>query len=529
MHEDTKIHIDAADPSKYITKADARDLTRRVAYVLRHRYAIGSRGPGKDVVLLLSSGSPFLAILFYAIAAAGGVFSGASTAYRVGEIARQVKDAEARLLICSPEYQALAVQTAEKCGMTARNVLVLDSNTHKRWTLLSNDGNDLIPAESGRMLDWERLTTQKQLEDTMIALLYSSGTTGLPKGVRLSHQAILSSCICSMDPAVRYQAKHPDFVFDTIAHLPMANIAGIDMYCTNPFYMGGSVYWMKNYDFETFVEYHRRYRPGYQFTVPPIWLRIAKSDWITDHFDGLQVGVTGSAPIGHATAMEVQKKLGKGEATFRQTWGTTETAGVICAQDWNVEDESWSVGDLVPNLRLRVVDDDDNDVPANSSQPGEMLVGGPLLAQGYHNRPDANGETFVDGWYRTGDIGVRNAQNGRVHIVDRKKELIKYKGQQIAPAELEALLTSHASIADAAVVGTWLRDQETEVPRAYVVRKLSTITAREVADFVKASVAPYKQLRGGVIFVDEIPKSASGKILRKELRHAANAESTAKL
>lgn len=425
-------------------------MLRKVAYVLRHTCGIGSNGQlGKDVVLTISSGNPFLPILFYGVVAAGGVLSGVGTSLRVGEMVRQVQDAEAKVIVCSPEYASVATNVASQCGISSGNVLVIDSSTRGSWTLRRSaaDGPDTIAQSQDKMQDWDRITDSKDLQDTIIALVYSSGTTGLPKGVRLSHTNVVASAICTMDVARRYKAKNPSFVFDTIAHLPFANIAGIDMYCTNPIYMGGSTYWMKNYDYKSFIEYHRKFRPAYQFTVPPIWLRIAKDDNVTDHFNGLQVAITGSAPIGTATVREIRAKLGKGNAVVAQTWGITEATGVITAMSWG--DPHWSVGDLVPNMRLRVVDDNDNDI--SDSSRGEMLIGGPLIAPGYHNKPEITQESFVEGWYHTGDIGV--AEENRYYIVDRKKELIKYKGQQVAPAELEALLTSHDRIADAAVIG----------------------------------------------------------------------------
>ena len=131
-------------------------------------------------------------------------------------------------------------------------------------------------------------------------------------------------------------------------------------------------------------------------------------------------------------------------------WGTTETTGTITAMDWTLRDETFSVGDICPNTRIRILDDDDKDV--EPGKPGELLVGGSLVSSlGYHKRPEANREAFVDGFYRTGDIGV--VDNGLVYVVDRKKELIKYKGMQVAPAELEAFLNSHERILDAAVIG----------------------------------------------------------------------------
>jgi acyl-CoA synthetase (AMP-forming)/AMP-acid ligase II len=435
---------------------------------------------------------------------------------------RQIQDAGAKMIVCTPEYATVAAAVAGKCGIPTNHVLIIDSTIRGRWTLHTLSGIDIL--DKGAMLDWERIKDRKILQDTTVTLVYSSGTTGLPKGVRVSHENVVASCVCSMDVARQYKANHPDFNFNTIAHLPFANIAGIDMYCTNPIYMGGSTYWMKNYDFHSFIEYHRRFRPTYQYTVPPIWLRIAKSDEVTDHFDGLQVAVTGSAPIGPATVLEIKAKLGKGKAVVAQTWGITEATGVITATDWG--DPHWSVGDLIPNTRLRILDEDDQDIAIASDKPGEMLIGGPIVAQGYHNKPEITKESFVDGWYYSGDIGM--AEDNKYYIVDRKKELIKYKGQQVAPAELEALLTSHQRIADAAVIGVWQEDLETEVPRGYIVKK-GEISAEEIINFVKEELAPYKQLRGGVTFVKEIPKSLSGKILRKELRDKAKRTPGAKL
>ena len=191
---------------------------------------------------------------------------------------------------------------------------------------------------------------------------------------------------------------------------------------------------------------------------------------------------------------------------------------------------------------FRLVDDDDKDVPPGT--PGEILVCGPIVSQGYSNNALATRASFTsskggnedggeDIWYHTGDVGV--VRNDLVYIVDRKKELIKYKGLQVAPAELEALLVSHPKIADAAVIGVDSEKWQTEVPMAFVVsnstqsmaedvkeeEKAEGVSAAEIVAFVRENLAQHKQLRGGVVFVDEIPKSPSGKILRKDLRARA--------
>lgn len=269
-NEDLKIHIEAANPENYITKSEARRLTKQIAYVLRDKYDIGASSLGKDVVLCTASGSPFHPCLFYGIVAAGGVFSGASTAFQTNELVRQINDAEAKLLMCSPEYVDRTIEAAKQSGIPLERILVIDSSVPKRWSLHSASGHSTVYQQgSGQQeLDWPRLATKHDLEQTTTCLLYSSGTTGLPKGVLLSHWNLIADNICTMSVGNKYRARCKEqgrnFVFSTIAHLPMAHIAGIDMYSTNPFYMAGTTYWMKNFEFDSFIEYHRRYRPTFQ-------------------------------------------------------------------------------------------------------------------------------------------------------------------------------------------------------------------------------------------------------------------------
>ena len=169
-------------------------------------------------------------------------------------------------------------------------------------------------------------------------------------------------------------------------------------------------------------------------------------------------------------------------------------------------------------MSIRIIDEDLHDVPAGS--PGELLFKGPVVTRGYHNNPQATRDAFLDGWFRSGDIG--EFRDGKVYLVDRKKDIIKYKALQVAPAELETVLLSHPLIADAAVIG--VPGNHTELPRAYVVADRKRIDEEKIKAFVKERVADYKQLRGGVVFVDAIPKNASGKILKKDLRALAQKE-----
>jgi 4-coumarate--CoA ligase len=202
-----------------------------------------------------------------------------------------------------------------------------------------------------------------------------------------------------------------------------------------------------------------------------------------------------------------------------QTWGLSETTGAVTAVQAGETDDTGSIGSILPGIALRLVD---NFRDVEPGREGELLVRGPVVTNGYYNNPQATRDAFRDGWFCTGDIGV--LRNGKFYVVDRKKELLKYKGLQVAPAEIEALLAGHPLINEAAVVG--LPDPSAgDLPRAYVVPEdRSRITEDEVKKYVADRLAAHKQLRGGVVFVDEIPKSAIGKMLRRELRDRAKKE-----
>ena len=276
---------------------------------------------------------------------------------------------------------------------------------------------------------------------------------------------------------------------------------------------------MPSYNLGDFLRYCKLYETTYQFTVPPVWLDIANSDDVADELASLRVGLTGSAPMGSRLMERVRTKLGGGEGRWSQTYGTTETCGSHCGTGWGEVDVSGSVGGLIAGMEARLVDDEDEDV--REGERGEVVLRGKSVMMGYFKDERATREAFLDGmWYRTGDVGVW--RDGKLWVVDRKKELIKYKAMQVAPAELEAMLISHDGIVDAAVIGVWDERLQTEVPRAYVVAKRDGVpSAEEVKAFIKDNMATHKQLRGGVVFIDEIPKSASGKILRKTLRELA--------
>ncbi|KAF7325278.1 4-coumarate-CoA ligase-like protein [Mycena venus] len=296
--------------------------------------------------------------------------------------------------------------------------------------------------------------------------------------------------------------------YRTLAHLPTAHIAGVKGYFVSSFWQGGTVYWMSKFDFVQFLEFNRSLKITNILSVPPIYLLCTKSPLVEDHFRSLKSALAGAAPLGKELQIEVGKKLG---VFLAQTWGLSETTGSVSGGEVNVEDLTGSVGPLLANVELRHVH------PFQNNRRGrERLLSRHTWGGSCERANSYEGETLAF------------FKEDRLFIVDRKKELIKYKGLQVAPAELEAVLTSHQHILDAGVIGVFDEQQSTEVPRAYVVADKSVISAKAIQDFVKSRLASHKQLRGGVEFVAAIPKSLAGKILRKDLRALAMATSPAK-
>ncbi|KAI0400449.1 hypothetical protein F4802DRAFT_486732 [Xylaria palmicola] len=523
--DDNKVlHVDATNPSNCITKTKLRDLTERIAHGIRSHYGVGSNGPNHDIVTTITYGQVLAPAVFFGIIAAGGVSSAASPSSTVSELVRQIKTTQSKLIICGREHKSVASEAAKECGIALSRVLVAESAPS--WSLTSVEGS--INGISSQQLKWERITDPKRLEESLITILWSSGTTGLPKGVMISHRNLVAETYITAVGGREWAANEMQkgtfqpIEFRALAHLPVSHIAGLFGCMITPFYNNGTVFWMRQYRWKEFLQNVKRHRITMLFTMPTIYLRISKSAEAAEAFRSIVGASSGGSAMDQKLQAAASTQLGDGKSVLvGQTWGLSESTGGITGQPIGVSDSTGSVGSPLPCVEIRVVDDEYRDV--EPGQPGELLLRSPTVMRGYFNDPESTRDTFHDGWLCTGDIGVM--RDGKLYIVDRKKELLKYKGLQVAPAELENLLATHPKVQEAAVIGVPAPDDPgSDLPRAYVVADDADVSEAELKEYVKQRAAPYKQLRGGLVFVDEIPKNAIGKYLRKDLKERAMRE-----
>jgi len=454
---------------------------------------LAGRGFGKgDVLAIYSPNLPEYAIAFHAVATLGGVATTVNPLYTVGELAAQLNDSGAKLLITVPPFLEPAREAAQGSGVEEIIVFGEAEGATPFAALLDADGP--IP-------DVE-IDPSKDL----VAMPYSSGTTGLPKGVMLTHRNLVAN-LCQFR-AVHRVGEHET----TIAVLPFFHIYGLVVIMNAAVGRGATVVTMPRFELEQFLQTLQDHRVTRAYVVPPIVLGLAKHPAVENYdLSALNVVFCGAAPLGPELSDACARRLG---CLVLQGYGMTETSPVthVIPEDPGAN-KSGSIGPPIPQTECRVIDLESGE-DAAPGELGEIWIRGPQVMQGYLNNPQATADTIDrDGWLRTGDIGYAD-EDAYFFIVDRLKELIKYKGFQVAPAELEAVLVTHPAVGDAAVIP--IPDEEAgEVPKAFVVPK-ADVTPEEIMAFVAERVAPHKKVRL-VEIVEEIPKSPSGKILRRVL------------
>jgi acyl-CoA synthetase (AMP-forming)/AMP-acid ligase II len=468
-----------------------------------------------DVVGLLAPNSAAFAIAFHGILRAGATATTINVLFTAKDIVKQLTDSKATMLITVSPLLSQAREAAAAVGISGEQLVVLDgADGHPSAADLLGAG--AAPPE-----------VSFDPETHLAVLPYSSGTTGNPKGVMLTHRNLVAN-IAQIRAAQDVEADDA-----VIAFLPFFHIYGMTVLLNAVLRARARLVMMPSFDLEEFLANIQNHKVTVAFIAPPVAVALAKHPLVDKYnVSTLRAVLSGAAPLDEDLGHAVADRIG---CPVVQGYGMTELSPVSHCTPF--DGGKRLVGSAAPigaagwtaaNSSSRLIEPDSGDeidVPAAGlSETGELWFRGPNVMAGYLGNEEATRETIDDdGWLRTGDL-ARVDSSGCVYIVDRLKELIKYKGYQVPPAELEAVLLTHPAIADAAVIGVRDADSGEEVPKAFVVKQSGAeLTEADVMDFVAGEVAPYKKVRQ-VAFIDAIPKSSAGKILRKDLRRDSTAQ-----
>lgn len=492
------------------------NLIGRVAQSLVHRHGL-KRG---EVVALYAHNSLEYPVLFHAVGLVGGIITTINPAYTIRELEHQLKVSGARFLFFSPtqEVTAKVLEAVTLPQLSLRNIFAIDplvpfpSNSTPTLPSFQSSKEPILLLSS--LLEGQtRLFTRPKdpsfdARKKLVVLPFSSGTTGLSKGVMLTHHNIIFNLL----QTTVVEDLNPTTTIT--AFLPMFHIYGMAQFICHALWRGATIVTMPRFEFVPLLDSIQKYHISRAYVVPPIVVLLAKSPLVSSYdLSSLRIIHSAAAPLSPEVEDLCRERFP--QCKVKQAYGMTELSPVShFNQDHNIR--RGSVGMLVPSTECRIVDPDTRE-DCDVGQDGELWLRGHQVMLGYLNNPEATKQTIVEnGWLRTGDIGHVD-QNGFYYIVDRIKDLIKFKGFQVVPAELEGVILSHPLVADAAVIGK--KDERAgEIPKALVVLKDGVaLSATELQEFVAKQVAPFKRLQE-VEFVEEIPKTPSGKILRRLLK-----------
>ncbi|KAI1610622.1 4-coumarate-CoA ligase [Exophiala viscosa] len=509
------IWLDAINPKLNVTLAKAKELTQRIGQGLRD-LGIGSKDGSEDIVLSYIENQVMVAPTTFGVLCASGIHATCPMTATAFELARQIKLSGPKILICSPQTRKVAEEAISQAGNNNIKLLVMMSES---LDIVDASGKSII---SDKHLQWRRMTDPSVLENTTACLVYSSGTTGVPKGVRITQSNIVAN-LCQM----AYHFDH--FAGKAIAEgeylrmpgiMQNAVVLGITVQTMMALQCGIQVYMFKKFDFDYLIQCIRTYKFSTFFMVPAVWNRISnecsKEDLASSRFC-----MSGASPLPLPLQLKVQEMLPEG-VMLRVNWGMTETTTGAAQPAPTEVDTEGSSGRLLPNLQAVILGGNGETLGVN--EDGELCVKGPNIIREYFKNPEATKSAFTpEGWFRTGDV-AHFSEDGKLFIVGRSKELLKYKSHQISPTELEGVLGLFPGIADVGIIGV-PDGNANDLPRAYVVisqtSQPGSVTEKDIHEFLNPKVSSYKRLRAGIAFVKEIPRNHNGKIMRNVLKEWA--------
>ncbi|KIV80164.1 hypothetical protein PV11_07685 [Exophiala sideris] len=508
---DTKVIYRTVDSARQYTWAEVKEAATAFGGGLRNLWDWQTG----DVLNIFAPNDIDFAAIVYGVFFAGGIVSPANPAYSADELSFQLSNSNSKAIVTTKEFLTTALKAAQKSNIPADRVILLGtgrdpSHRHKHWTN--------IRKTSGAT----RYRRRKMDPDNDLAfLVYSSGTTGLPKGVMLSHRNVVADLLLIKGAVGTWYSSGHDKILGV---LPFFHIYGLTGLVQQPLHRGIELVVMPAFNLEVFLKAIEEHKITFIYVAPPVIVRLAR-DQLVDKYDlsSVRMITSGAAPLTRELVDAVHKRL---NIKINQAYGLSETSPMTHTQPW----DEWytsvgSVGKMFPNMTAKYMSPDGEEL--GPGEIGELWLAGPNIFKGYWKNESATKDSITaDGYFKTGDVGFQDKDHN-FYITDRVKELIKYKGFQVAPAELEGKLMDHPGINDVAVIGVYDDHMHTEVPRAYVVAsqgKCSDKDAEEIVSWLQGKVANHKRLRGGVRFIDEIPKSAAGKILRRILKDKAKEE-----
>ncbi|CAO0803412.1 unnamed protein product [Mucor circinelloides] len=506
ISDDKPVYIDS-NTDETVRYGELKTLIRQATAGFRR---VGlKRG---DCVCVYSPNHLGVPPIFLSVLASGGHVSPTNPAFNAQELEKLLVMSRAKYLIAHSFNLDKALEAAKSVGIPVSNVWCIDNDPKKRakhWKeVLANSTEEADPIKY----------TAAECKNTLAYLCFSSGTTGPPKGVKISHHNFIANAV-ELDQLVQSSSILQNNG-NLLAVVPLFHIMGLFRFINMSLFEGRTVVLMAQYELEKMCQMIDKHKVTSVVAVPPMLLHLLNSPQIVDKYDFSHVETfhVGAAPVSLAMAEAIVKKF---QRPVLQGYGMTEVASVLTAQTPETYMPG-SVGRMIGGIDAKVVDENGKDLPAG--ERGEICIKGPIVMLGYLDNPKATAEIIdSNGYLHTGDIGYVD-KLGNWFIVDRCKELIKYNAYQIAPAELEDTLLKCSLVSDAAVIGIFDEKKQTEVPRAYISLSPSGKALEEkeaikqIHSFMNSKVINYKQLRGGIRLIDAVPKSVSGKILRKDLR-----------